>query len=185
MILLSSLTSRIDDMEADPDILSGRIPDVAEVGVLAPDKLARGAGFLGRTPSETDARGLAAPGPVEERRDSPVTGGDVTEARVVTVGAALPVLLTDGGREVVEEDNGFDAAGAIDALRAGAEATAAVLVGLPAAAGVGLVTLVVDVVEGVFLTVVVETGALLVDDDNDEVGFGAGGLADDVEELKA
>jgi hypothetical protein len=159
----------MDDIEADVAVLSGRIPELE--GGFPAGKLGRGAGFLAGTPSETDARGRDAPGPVEERRGVALLVGEVTEARVVPVtGAALLAVVDAEGRELVEDERDLVAGGAMEVLRAAVVVPA----GLEAVVvGEGLAELLTDVPEGVFFTVGV--GGVLVDVDMDDDGFEAGG----------
>lgn len=118
------------------------------------DKLGRGApGFLAGTPSDTEARGRLTPGPLEERRGSTTAAGDVTDTRVVlATGGALPA--DDNGRELVEDERGLEAGGAMEVLR---EALGVVVVAAGFALGAVVVVpgfaLVVDDIEGDFLMV--------------------------------
>jgi hypothetical protein len=80
-------------------------------------------------------------------------------------------MVVDKGRELVDDERDLRAGGAMEVLRA----AVAVLVVLPVLVTVvvvvlGLAELVVDEVEGVFLTVGVG-GGLLVDEDRDDDGF--------------
>ena len=139
------------------------IPDID--GALE-TKLGRGAlGFLAGTPSDTEARGRLAPGPPEERRGSTIAVGDVTDIRVVLATGGALLLADDKGRELVEDERGLEAGGAMEVLREAVVVLAVVLVLAGAAAG-ALAALVVDDIEDDFLTVGFG-GGLLVEEERD------------------